>query len=56
LDKKEAGKPIQWMDPFTHQVEYYVSAGQIMDTDIMRCGMPGCTLAVRIHKNMMYRV
>ena len=37
-------------------IEYYVSAGTIMDTDVLRCDGVNCGCAFKIHKNVMYRV
>jgi hypothetical protein len=50
LDERTQGTVIE----FDGQI--YYSAGEIMDTDVLRCPNAHCTLAVKIHKNMMYRV
>lgn len=50
LDDRTLGEVIV----FDEQI--YYSAGKIMDTDVLRCPNAHCTLAVKIHNNMMYRV
>lgn len=37
-------------------MEFYTSAGMIMDTDVLRCDAVNCGNAYKIHKNVMYRV
>jgi hypothetical protein len=50
LDDRTQGEVIV----FDEQI--YYSAGRIMDTETLRCPNAHCTLAVKIHNNMMYRV
>jgi len=37
-------------------LEFYRNAGQIMDTDVLRCDNVNCGAAFRINKNRLYRV
>lgn len=37
-------------------IEYYTSAGEIMDTDVLRCDNVNCGSAFKIHRNIMYKV
>lgn len=53
--KTGAGMPFQVINAWGH-VETHISAGEIMDTDTLRCSNPHCTFACKIHKNLMYRV
>jgi hypothetical protein len=50
-----AGMPFQVINAWGH-VETHISAGEIMDTDTLRCSNAHCTFACKIHKNLMYRV
>lgn len=36
--------------------DIYVSAGRVMDTEVLRCPNVGCPLCVKIHKGVMYDV
>ena len=56
LDPKGEGLPIRWEDATTGRVEWFISAGTVMDTEIFKCPGVGCSMWVKIHKNMMYRV
>lgn len=55
LDQRTLGTPIEWDDGDGNR-QFFVSAGQIVDTEVLRCPNAHCTLAVRIHQNRMYRV
>jgi len=37
-------------------LERYISAGDIMDTDVLACSHEFCGCAFKIHRNIMYRV
>lgn len=57
IDTREAGqvKSAKNTDKL-NGVEFYVSAGIIMDSDILRCDNVNCGGAFKIHRNVMYRV
>ena len=54
LDDRTKGEIIRWRDDDGLQI--YYSAGRIKDTEILQCSNDGCSLCVKIHDNMMYRV
>lgn len=57
LDTKTAGevKAVKNSDN-PRGIEYYQHAGDIMDSEILRCDGPNCGCAFKIHRNIMYRV
>lgn len=57
VDRREAGrvKAVKNSDA-PNGIEYYTSAGVIMDTDVLRCDQTNCGCSFKIHRNVMYRV
>lgn len=57
LDLREAGqvKAARNSDSIGG-IEYYTHAGNIMDTDVLRCDGVNCGCSFKIDKNIMYRV
>ena len=59
LDKKRAGTPMRVKDTAPGEQDrytVYTHAGDIMDTDEMRCPNANCGCSFKIHKNILYRV
>ena len=59
LDKKNAGTPRRAEDSGPDgkaRYAIYTHAGDIMDTDEMRCPHPNCGCVYKIHKNILYRI
>jgi len=55
IDDRTAGSTF-WVENAFGVREYHISAGDIMDTDTLKCGNPFCRFRCKIHKNLMYRV
>lgn len=57
VDKRTAGQVLAAKNSDAHGgIEYYTSAGEIMDTDVLRCDNTNCGCSFKIHRNIMYKV